>query len=102
MTRPDPKATAAPAQFAELGGVRIHYRVEGTGPTVVLVHAGIADLRMWDEVAAALRGRYRVVAYDLRGFGRSSMPEGFFSHTEDLHGLLDFLGRSEERRVGKE
>jgi 3-oxoadipate enol-lactonase len=73
--------------------VRRHHEVRGHGPPVLLVHAGIADSRMWDPLAARLvaAGR-RIVACDLRGFGRTPLPEGRFSHAADLVELLDELG----------
>jgi len=37
--------------FLETNGARIYHEVEGTGEPVVLIHAGIANLRMWDESA---------------------------------------------------
>lgn len=83
-----------------MNGARLNYEVKGEGPAVVLLHAGIADLRMWDEQVAAWSPKFKVIRYDLRGFGRSSMPEGFFSHAEDLRGLLDHLGVSRAHVVG--
>ncbi|MFD9130409.1 alpha/beta fold hydrolase [Kitasatospora sp. NPDC059571] len=74
--------------------------VTGDGPPVVLVHAGVADHRMWDPVVPALAERYTVVRYDLRGFGASAPPAGPFTETGDLLGLLDGLGHREVRLVG--
>ncbi len=78
--------------FAEANGARLYYEVAGEGPPLVLVHAGIADSRMWDEQFDAFAGRHRVIRYDLRGFGRSTMVPGPFAHRRDLHALLGFLG----------
>src|SRR5690606_11396205 len=58
--------------YAEVNGARLYYEVAGSGPALVLIHAGIADCRMWDEQFAALAARYRVVRYDQRGYGQSS------------------------------
>jgi pimeloyl-ACP methyl ester carboxylesterase len=85
---------------AEVNGARIYYEVAGEGEPLVLVHAGIADSRMWESQIAAFAGRYRVIRYDLRGFGRTQMVEGPFSHHEDLRGLLDFLGVERAHLVG--
>ncbi|MDX3073293.1 alpha/beta hydrolase [Streptomyces sp. MI02-7b] len=74
--------------------------VTGEGPPVVLVHAGVADHRMWDAVAPALAERHTVVRYDLRGFGQSPPPTGPFSETDDLLRLLDHLGHDRVRIVG--
>jgi pimeloyl-ACP methyl ester carboxylesterase len=85
---------------AEVNGARIYYEVAGEGEPLALVHAGIADSRMWDGQISAFADRYRVIRYDLRGFGRTEMVEGPFSHHEDLRGLLDFLGVERAHLVG--
>jgi pimeloyl-ACP methyl ester carboxylesterase len=85
---------------AEVNGARIHYEVAGEGEPLVLVHAGIADSRMWEGQVTAFAAQYRVVRLDLRGFGKTEMVEGPFSHHEDLRGLLDFLGVERTHLVG--
>jgi len=57
-------------------------------------------LRMWEDLVVELAPRYRILRYDLRGFGSSSMPEGFFAHAEDLRGLLDYLRIERAHFVG--
>lgn len=86
--------------FLETGGARIHYRVEGSGPAVVLIHAGVADLTMWDGEAAALRDRYRVIRYDTRGFGLTRTEAVPFSNRADIAALLDHLGEERAHVVG--
>ncbi|MGW1621213.1 alpha/beta fold hydrolase [Streptomyces sp. NPDC002172] len=78
----------------------LSYVVDGDGPPVVLVHAGVADHRMWDAVVPALSARHTVVRYDLRGFGESAPPTGPFDETDDLRRLLDHLGLERVRLVG--
>ncbi|MET8701993.1 alpha/beta fold hydrolase [Kitasatospora sp. NPDC004723] len=78
----------------------LSYVVAGDGPPVVLVHAGIADHRMWDAVAPALARRHTVIRYDLRGFGESAPPAGPFRESDDLRRLLDHLGHERVRLVG--
>jgi 2-hydroxy-6-oxonona-2,4-dienedioate hydrolase len=85
---------------AEVNGARIYYEVAGEGEPLVLVHAGIADSRMWDAQLVAFADHYRVIRYDMRGFGRTAMVEGPYSHHEDLRGLLDFLGVGRAHLVG--
>jgi pimeloyl-ACP methyl ester carboxylesterase len=71
----------------------LNHRVEGAGPAVVLLHAGVADLRMWDEQAAALARDHTVVRCDLRGFGGSDLaPGATYGDAEDVLALLDDLG----------
>jgi pimeloyl-ACP methyl ester carboxylesterase len=62
-------------------------RREGEGTPLVLLHAGIADRRVWRDVVPKLGAP--VVAYDRRGFGETPPgPEGF-SHLDDLWAVLD-------------
>ncbi len=64
---------------------------EGSGPPVVLVHAGVADRRMWAALATTLTARHRVIRHDVRGVGESLPPTGAWSHHADLLSLLDEL-----------
>lgn len=66
--------------FVEVPGRRLWAEWTGDGTGVVLVHAGIADARMWDSHWAALAARHRVVRYDTRGFGRSETGDVPFSN----------------------
>jgi pimeloyl-ACP methyl ester carboxylesterase len=70
----------------------LYAEVAGEGATVVLVHAGICDSRMWDPQWDAFPAAHRTVRYDLRGFGRSSLPPQPYSHGRDLIALLERLG----------
>lgn len=69
-------------------------------PPVVLIHAGIADSRMWDDLFAALAPAFTVTRYDLRGFGRTPPAPGQFAHHEDLAALLLHLGIGRAALVG--
>lgn len=88
------RSTAVPeGGFAEVNGASLYYDATGNGEPLVLVHAGIADRRMWDGQLEAFGQRYRVIRYDMRGCGRSEAPADLpFSHHDDLRGLLDYLG----------
>ena len=80
--------------MAAVHGTSIYYESLGQGPTVVLIHAGVADSRMWDGTFEALAERFHAIRFDIRGFGRSAMPPGRFSYHADLAALLDHLGAS--------
>src|SRR6187551_3380136 len=67
----------------------LHFEHAGDGPHVVLIHAGIADSRMWASQWAAWEGRFALTRLDLRGFGRSGRPTGSFSHAGDVLAVLD-------------
>jgi 3-oxoadipate enol-lactonase len=63
----------------------------GAGEPVLLLHAGVADRRMWQPQWDALAARFRVVRCDLPGFGETPLPPGRFSITTDVVDLLDHL-----------
>jgi pimeloyl-ACP methyl ester carboxylesterase len=75
----------------EVAGAQLAYRVDGHGPAIVLVHAGIADMRMWEPLVALLDHRFTVVRYDMRGHGETTYGPGECSDVEDLGALLDAL-----------
>jgi 3-oxoadipate enol-lactonase len=66
----------------------------------VLIHAGICDSRMWDPQWETYRPSHRVLRYDLRGFGRSPIGPGRFSHAGDLVELLERQGVEKASLVG--
>jgi len=78
----------------------LHVEHAGAGPAVVLIHAGVADSRMWDPQWAAWQTRFALTRLDLRGFGRSDRPVGSFSHAGDVLGLLDAAGIDRALVVG--
>lgn len=86
--------------FLDTNGARIYYEVDGEGDPIVLVHAGIANLRMWDDQVAALRGEYRLIRYDTRGFGRTETDAVDFSNRADLAAVMDHLGVGAAHVVG--
>lgn len=74
--------------------------VEGSGPPVLLLHAGVADRRMWDPLLPQLGHSFTVVRPDLRGFGDSPLPGGDYADADDLAELLDHLGTPTAAVVG--
>ncbi|WP_325435101.1 alpha/beta fold hydrolase [Pseudomonas nitroreducens] len=77
--------------------VRIAYRLDGADglPLLVLSNSIGTDLHMWDGQIAALSEHFRVLRYDARGHGASSVPPGPYSLArlgEDVIELLDALG----------
>jgi pimeloyl-ACP methyl ester carboxylesterase len=77
--------------FAEINGAKIYYEVTGEGYPLLMVHAGIADKSMWDDQFEFFAQRYKVVRYDMRGFGRSAPVADDYQRHEDIRALLDFL-----------
>ena len=87
--------------FTRDDGGWLRYATAGAGgDPVVLIHGFGLDLHMWDPKWLAFAQRHRVIRYDLRGFGSSSLPEGTYSHVDDLLALMDFLGAGTAHLVG--
>lgn len=76
---------------ADLGKLKLGYDRAGSGPAIVLIHAGIADRRMWDAQIEPFSEEFTTVRYDMRGFGESEMVDEPFSFRRDLSGLIDAL-----------
>lgn len=76
---------------AEINGARIYYEIAGEGQPFVMIHAGVADRRQWNNEFSYFAHRFRVMRYDLRGYGKSEPVEGEFSHLRDLSALLAHL-----------
>ena len=63
----------------------------GDGPSVVFLHASVADSRMWEPQWHAFQSTHHVVRCDFRGFGRTGLEAGEFSHSDDVLELFDRL-----------
>ncbi|MEA3002904.1 MAG: hypothetical protein QOH81_1692 [Sphingomonadales bacterium] len=91
-----PEYGAPPSQFAEIEGMRIHYRDEGTGPPLVLLHGFGSSLYTWDGWVRQLAGRRRLIRLDLPGFGLTGpAPDGDYTaerYVRVVAALLDRLG----------
>lgn len=87
-------------EFVETNGARLAYDVTGTGPAVILIHAGVADRTMWDDQVAALEDAYRVIRYDTRGYGETVTDAVEFSNRADIAAVLDYLGEGKAHVVG--
>lgn len=80
---------------------RIYAEECGAGPPVLLLHAGVADRRVWDPVAPALAAAgYRAIRYDVPGFGRSPAPTAVHSPVVDALAVLDAAGVTAAHLVG--
>lgn len=82
--------------FAELDDVQIHYEWDGPedAPVLVFCNSLGTTLRMWDPQIADFSKRFRVLRYDTRGFGSSTVTPGPYSIAQlswDLVHLLDAL-----------
>ena len=77
--------------FIPVNGGELYYEEAGDGAPLVLLHAGVANLRQWDPHVPAFAERYRVIRYDSRGYGASESEHVEFSNHGDLEQALDYL-----------
>ncbi len=68
--------------------VTLHYEEEGSGPPLLLVHGLGESSFTWHDVVPALAARFRVIALDLKGFGRSDKPEDDAYGADDQAALI--------------
>ena len=74
--------------FAEVNGARLYYELSGLGRPFVMIHAGIADCRMWDNEFETFSQSHQALRFDMRGYGKSMPVEGEFNLLDDLETLL--------------
>jgi len=94
-----PKYAASPSKFIEVKGLKIHYRDQGKGYPIVLIHGTGASLHTWDEWTEELIKNYRVIRLDLPAYGLTGQdPEKRYSsldYVNLLDAFLDQLGVKE-------
>lgn len=96
-----PTSKVAETSTVAVPGGSLHVVDEGQGPPIVLIHAGVADLRAWNDVVPPLvDAGHRVIRYDLRGFGQSTTEDVEFSHQADVRAVLDAAGVGKAVLVG--
>jgi len=88
--------------IALVDGGHLAFEDVGDGPVVVLLHPGLWDMRTWDpQISTFTNAGYRVIRYDLRGYGLSSrLSAEPYSHVADLCSLLDTLEIEQAALVG--
>jgi pimeloyl-ACP methyl ester carboxylesterase len=88
---------------AAVAGGHLHYETAGSGPLLVALHGIGGNHRSWRHQLAALADAYTVVAWDARGYGGSSDPDGAWTiddYADDVAGLLDHLGTARAHVLG--
>jgi len=81
---------------AVVNGIRMHYLDVGSPDALplVLLHGMTLDHRMWNPQIEVLKENYRVIAYDIRGHGKTEVTDGQYTYrmfVDDLIALLDHL-----------
>lgn len=84
------------SDFVDVQGVKIHYRDEGEGYPLLLVHGTFASLHCFDGWTEALKSHYRIIRFDIPGFGLTGPnPENKYSidiFAEFFDAFLEKLG----------
>jgi pimeloyl-ACP methyl ester carboxylesterase len=80
--------------IATINGIRINYKVEGRGESLVMIAGFSASRSMWASQIPFFRKHFQVITFDNRGAGKSDKPEGPYSTrmmADDVIGLMDHL-----------
>jgi pimeloyl-ACP methyl ester carboxylesterase len=88
---------------AQVNGVKLHYRIAGSGSPIVLIHGYAQTGYMWSPVIADLARNHTVIVPDLRGAGASDKPAGGYQKKQlanDVHALVASLGYKDATVVG--
>ena len=83
-----------------IGGATLVADVTGAGACAVLLHAGVADRRMWRSTCEALSGKFKCIAYDRRGFGDATSPDEAFRSIDDLDAVIRHFGCARVHLIG--
>ncbi len=86
--------------YLDLGDGKLFYETAGSGMPLVLTHAAFLDSRMFDDLWEPLAKHFRVIRYDMRGFGKSGPVSGPICRRDDLDRLLKHLNVNEAHLVG--
>lgn len=82
-------------EYIDVNGIRLRYRIEGSGDWLVLIHGVGGRLEQWDQFVALLDGKYRTLRFDQRGMGKTSKPAGPYhidDFVNDANALLKAIG----------
>lgn len=86
--------------YVPLIGGALYYEARGTGTPVVFIHGGNLDRRLWDDQVRVFARRFKVIRYDVRNFGRSTIAQASYESHDDLYRLVRFLKVTRVHIVG--
>ena len=96
------KYAGAPSTFVEVEGVRVHVRDTGKrdAPAIIMLHGFGASLHTWEDWAQALSGEYRVIRFDLPGFGLTGTdPSGDYTDARTMQVLASLMDKLRVQRA---
>ena len=78
--------------FAQVNGTSLYYEITGKGTPLIFLHGFTCDHRNWNPQVEYFSKRFKVITYDARGHGQSSLPDTVpYSYLEDLTALINYL-----------
>lgn len=84
------------SQFIDINGLEVHYRIEGEGPNLVLIHGTAASLHTWDGWTERLKDQFRIIRFDLPAFGLTGPSEArdysIAAYTSFLDEFVEAIG----------
>lgn len=80
-----PLYAQSPSQFIEVDGMKVHYRIEGQGTSLVLLHGTAASLHTWDGWTEALKDSFQIVRMDLPAYGLTG------PHPDSKYDIKDYV-----------
>lgn len=83
-----------------INGAELYFEASGGGYPLFMLHGHLLDSGQWEDQFATFAGKYRVMRYDARGYGRSSLPPAPFAHHEDLYELMRALNITRAHLMG--
>lgn len=87
----------------EINNATLYYEVKGAGETLLFTHGASWDLQQWKPQVEELSKSFKVITWDVRGHGKSSLPKGKVDSEDfvkDLVGLLEHLGVKQAHLLG--
>ncbi|WP_203070255.1 alpha/beta fold hydrolase [Falsiroseomonas ponticola] len=93
---------ARPGDFQPVAGLRLHVRDSGprTAPPVIFLHGFASSLHTWEDWARSLEGEFRVIRFDLPGFGLTGPdPSGDYTDARSMAVILSLMDRLELPRA---
>lgn len=92
------------SKFIEVDGMDVHYRIEGNGPPLVLLHGTAASLHTWEGWVNELKGEFKIITLDLPAFGLTGPnPTNDYSikyYVDFVHRFMDKIGIYEFHLAG--
>lgn len=88
------KYTDTQSRFVEIDGMQVHYKIEGQGTPLLLIHGTGAMLHTWDQWATLLKDKFQIVRMEIPGFGLTG-PRADGVYTTDMY--VDFMEKFRQK-----